>query len=112
MVHDIPNYVCGRSTPQNISIIETALWLIMKNLMQPDEIRRAMLAFETECKSLSLNFLPLSEKLVQESLVSINRTLPPSMFQMWCRKCWKWLMSATIKVQSGYQSTSASKKAE
>ena len=31
----------------------------------------------------------------------LSRALPQSMFIMWCKKCWKYLECAEIKMKSG-----------
>jgi len=54
-----------------------------------------------QCKALKLNFLPLSERLISESLISVNLVLPKAIFIMWCKKCWQFLEAAKIKVQAG-----------
>jgi hypothetical protein len=43
---EIPNYINGRPTKINALLIETAIWLILKNYMNEGEIHSTMVAFE------------------------------------------------------------------
>lgn len=80
----------------NVSIIKTGLWIWCKNLMDPKEIHECLLAFETKIKSLNIDNMPLSEKIVDDSLRSIGKVIPKSLFIMWCKKCWQFLDCAKI----------------
>lgn len=63
---DISSYVNGRSSQNNMSMIRMALWLYIKNIMDFDEIHRALLSFDAMTKRLNVENLPLSEKLISE----------------------------------------------
>jgi hypothetical protein len=64
--------------------------------MDPKEIHECLLAFETKIKSLNIDNMPLSEKIVDDSLRSIGKVIPKSLFIMWCKKCWQFLDCAKI----------------
>ena len=99
LVIDIPNYVNGRPTAINAQLIKTSIWLIQKNYMQPQEIHNVLVAFEMQCKPMKTTHLPLSEKIMTASLISVGRAIPRSLFIMWCKKCWKFLECSKIKQQ-------------
>lgn len=44
---DIPNYINGRPTNLNSSLVLTTVWLTQKNFMQPSEVHQCLIAFES-----------------------------------------------------------------
>ena len=96
LITEIPNYVNGRPTNLNVKIIKTGLWIWKKNLMEPREIHECLIAFETKIKQIKSENMPLSEKVVDDSLRSIGKVIPKSLFIMWCKKCWQFLECAKI----------------
>ena len=101
LVVKIPNYISGRPTNMNVSIIKTGLWIWSKNIMEPKDIHECLIAFEIMCKQLKSDSMPLSEKIVDESLRSIGKVIPKSLFIMWCKKCWQFLDCAKIFGEQG-----------
>jgi len=87
-----PDYVNGRSTVVNIELMKTALALMTRGLLDFRSIHEILIAFDTKCKELDTDsMMPLNEKIIDDSLRPIGLSLPPSVFQMWCRKCWQYL---------------------
>lgn len=72
----------------------TSLWVHYKGLMELDEIHEALKCYETTLKSIASEQLPLVEKLINRSLIPMDRIIPKSLFIMWCKKCWQFLKSA------------------
>ena len=93
---DISSYVNGRSSQNNLSMIRMALWLYIKNIMDFDEIHRALLSFDAMTKRLNVENLPLSERLISEIQRTDGKVIPPSLFKMWCKRCWSYLESAKV----------------
>lgn len=94
---DIPNYINGRSTHINAQIILTSLWVHVKGLMELDEIHETLKCYETAIKMTAKEQLPLIEKLINKSLIPIDRIIPKSLFIMWCKKCWQYLQCAKMQ---------------
>ena len=100
LIIEIPDYVNGRSTPINAELIKTALWIWLKQIMEPSELREAFLCYETTIKKLGVETIPLGEKILNEALRPIDKVLSSSLFEMWCKKCWQFLACAkTLKDQ-------------
>lgn len=94
---DIPNYINGRSTQLNAQIVLTSLWVHIKGLMEMDEIHETMKCFETAIKQTAKEQLPLIERLINRSLIPMDRIIPRSLFVMWCKKCWQFLQCAKMQ---------------
>ena len=69
------------------------------------------MSFEGKCKALKLDYMPLHEEIIQQSLLSVGLVLPNSFFMIWCKRCWKFLECAKIKVKQG-QKAQIPKKSE
>ena len=94
----IPNYVNGKSTNINMSLIRTALAILIKGYLTYQQIHEIMIAFETKVKEMGTdNILPLSEKIISETLRPIGLSFPLSLLHMWCKKCWSFLDCAAIE---------------
>lgn len=94
----IPNYVNGKSTNVNISLIRTSLAILIKGYLNYQQIHEIMLAFETKIKEMGgEKHLPLSEKVIGETLRPIGLSIPLSLLHMWCKKCWSYLDCAAIE---------------
>jgi hypothetical protein len=100
---EIPNYINGRPTRVNALLIQTSIWLIQKNYMSEGDIHSSLIVFEQMIKTLNLQQqqLPLSEKVIKQALMPLNRAMPQSMLIMWCKKCWRYLECSEIKMKSG-----------
>ena len=105
----IPNYVNGRPTKINTKLIMAAIWLSHRNFMEMAEMHELLMSYDNTCKSLNQPKIPLQESLVQETLMTVGRALPTSMFIMWCKKCWQFLECAEINKASGAKSKSVAK---
>ena len=64
--------------------------------MDCNEIHRGLNAYETQAKTLGVENLYLSDKLVKDSLRSIGKIIPTPLFTMWCKKCWPFIDSAML----------------
>ena len=71
----------------NIELIKTTLAIFLKGLLDFSQIHEILLAFDTKCKELDTDMLPLDENVINNSLRSIGLILPTSFFYMWCKKC-------------------------
>ena len=81
---DIPNYVNGRPTHINAELIKASVWLMTKSVMTNKEIHNCLLAYETKCKQLRLEELPLNIKVINASLRHMGKVIPNSLFRLWC----------------------------
>ena len=86
LINDIPNYINGRSAQNNLKLIKTAIWVFVNNIMDPEEIHKTLLAFETTVKRLNSETVALSEKVVNKILRSNGKVIPSSLFKMWCKR--------------------------
>ena len=86
-----PDYVNGRSTQVNIELIKTTLAVFLKGFLDFNQIHEILLAFDTKCKELDTDMLPLDENVINNSLRPIGLILPSSFFYMWCKKCAQYL---------------------
>lgn len=96
IIIDIPNYVNGRSTSINVEMIKTSIWIYKKGLMDCKEIHSGLYSYETQCKTMGVEILNLSDKLIKGSLRTVGKIIPTPMFTMWCKKCWSFIDSAIL----------------
>ena len=96
IIIDIPNYVNGRSTAVNVDMIKTSIWIYKRGLMDCNELKKGLMGYEIQCKTLGIELLSLSDKCIKESLRPIGKIIPTPMFTMWCKKCWPFIDSAIL----------------
>lgn len=93
----LPNFINGRQVSQNLLLIRTCLCIILRGFMDIKELHEALLSFEIKCRELSKDTLPLNENIIQDCLITINLSINPNVFYMWCRKCWRFLMFTSVE---------------
>jgi len=76
----VPNFVNGRQTKLNVDLIKTSLVIVTRGFMDFRQLREAMNGFETHCKSINSDTLPLNEKSVQEAIRPIGLSLTTMVF--------------------------------
>lgn len=99
----IPNFVNGRQVSTNLLLIRTCLCILIRGFMDLKELHEALLSFETKCRELNRDTLPLNEKIIQDCLITINLSINPNVFYMWCRKCWKFLLYTQVETQKNHK---------
>lgn len=60
-----------------------------------------MVAYETKCKDIGNETLPLNFDIIQSSLRPIGLAITKIIFQIWSKKCWQFLDCAQIELQKG-----------
>ena len=60
----------------------------MKGFMDFKQLHEVMIAFETKCKDLKREAMPLEHKVIEETLRPIGLSVTETVFKMWCKKCW------------------------
>ena len=93
---DIPNYINGRPTNLNSSLILATVWLTQKNFMEPQDIHQCLMAFESTANCQKTQHLPYNKKVLAKTLMSVNKIISNSMLIMWIKKCWKYMDFAQI----------------
>ena len=64
--------------------------------MDCNELKKGLMGYEIQCKTLGIELLSLSDKCIKESLRPIGKIIPTPMFTMWCKKCWPFIDSAIL----------------
>ena len=56
----------------------------------------AFLCFETAIKKNGSELLPLTEKIINDSLRPLGKVIPSGLFILWCKKCWQFLNCSKV----------------
>lgn len=69
-------------------------------MLSLSEIKDGLLAYTLTVRELETDYLPLQSEILIKSLRLINKVMSPKMIKMWMHKCWMYLESAKIEVDS------------
>jgi hypothetical protein len=99
----IPNYVNSKPTQVNIALIKTALAILVKGYLSLQQIHEVVMAFDIKTKQMATDcILPLTEKVIGDTLRPIGYAIPQSLFTMWTKKCLLFLDCHKIEYQKKY----------
>lgn len=101
----VPNFVNNRQIKTNLLLAKTSLCIIARGFMDLKELHIAVIAYETKCKQMSRDFLPLNETVINDCLRPINLSMTDNVIQMWCRKCWKYLQYTFLELSKSKKLT-------
>lgn len=90
---DMPNACSSvfRSSKANMLLIETSVWVLVRQIALPDEIYSIVNNYDKYALLLKMNHMPININLVRMSLVSIERFLPQTAYLLWFKRCKRFL---------------------
>ena len=80
-----------RNPKSSALLIETASWLLLKELMTLDDIVIIMKNYDRYAKTLKKDRMPIKENLILASMFNMSRCLPRPVYILWFKRCQRYL---------------------